>query len=127
MATAKKTTRVEELSLKIIQDCKERLITAKEEVLNTLKINGRPPEIEETAGDFGDQNTRATNEHQWLLFQNRLRKQLFEIESALHRVESGDYGICEETEQPIEPQRLLTIPWTRLSLEGAKLRESLQR
>lgn len=137
MATAKRTSKIidkattedvsEKLSLKIIKDCKEKLISAKEEVLNTLKINGKPPEMEETAGDFGDQNTRAMNEHQWLLFQNRLRKQLLEIESALHRVESGEYGICEETEQPIEVQRLLTIPWTRLSLEGAKLRESLQR
>lgn len=139
MATAKKTTKKvvttkvtsdetpEKLSLKIIRDCKQRLIEAKEEVLNTLKVNGKPPEMEETAGDFGDQNIRAMNEHQWLLFQNRLRKQLLEIESALHRIDSGEYGICEETEQPIETQRLLTIPWTRLSLEGAKLRESLHR
>jgi DnaK suppressor protein len=103
MATAKKTTKVtttrfseeasEKLSLQIIKDCKERLIAAKEEVLNTLKINGKPPEVEETIGDFGDQNTRAANEHQWFLFQNRLRKQLVEIESALYRVESGVYGI----------------------------------
>ncbi|MES2768451.1 MAG: TraR/DksA family transcriptional regulator [Bdellovibrionota bacterium] len=114
-------------SSKILKSCKERLLSEKEEVLNTLKVNGKPPESEETLGDFGDQNIRAINEHQWFLFQNRLRKQLLEIESALHRLESGEYGICEETEQLIEAERILTLPWTRLSLEGAKLRESLQR
>ena len=128
MATARKSVDIlKPISQKLIKQCKEKLLCEKEEVLNTLKINGKPPSVEETAGDFGDQNVRAIHEHQWLLFQNRLRKQLVEIESALHRLESGSFGICEETEQPIESERLLTIPWTRLSLEGAKLRESLQR
>lgn len=139
MATAKKATgktvtkkmevfEIEQpLSEKVLKECKEKLLSEKEEILNTLKMNGRPPGVEDTAGDFGDQNVRAIHEHQWLLFQNRLRKQLLEVESALHRLESGEFGICEETEQQIETQRLLTLPWTRLSLEGAKLRESLQR
>jgi DnaK suppressor protein len=48
---------------------------------------------------------------------------LREIESALQRIESGTYGICEETGEPIEKDRLLAIPWTRLSLEGALTRE----
>jgi DnaK suppressor protein len=133
MATAKKTLMKDNaktckfLEAKILKDCKDRLISEKETILNTLKVNGRPPEVEDQTGDFGDQNTRAIHEHQWLLFQTRLRKQLLEVESALHRLESGFFGICEETEQPIEINRLLTLPWTRLSLEGAKLRESLQR
>jgi len=50
-----------------------------------------------------------------------------EIEMALGRIENGTYGICEETEEPIETDRLLAIPWTRLSIEGAELRESLGR
>lgn len=112
---------------KTLKACKEKLISEKEELLNTLKVNGRPPEGDVHTGDFGDQNIRAIDEHQWLLFQNRLRKRLLEVESALYRLESGSFGMCEETEQQIELERLLTIPWTRLSLEGAKLREGLQR
>lgn len=110
-----------------LQLFKHKLLSEKEVLLNTLKVNGRPPKQEETTGDIGDQNTRAIQEQQWHLFQQRLRRQLLEVESALHRLESGQYGICEETEQPIEINRLLSIPWTRLSIEGAKLRESLQR
>ena len=50
-----------------------------------------------------------------------------EIEMALGRIERGSYGICEETEEPIELERLLTIPWTRLSIEGAEIRESIRK
>lgn len=107
-----------------IQLCKEKLLEEKETILNTLKINGRPPDVDERSGDFGDQNNRAMDEHQWVLFQNRLRKQLVEVESALSRIESHSFGFCEETEGPIETPRLLAIPWTRLSIEGARLRES---
>ncbi len=112
------------ISQKTLELCKQKLLSEKEEILNTLKMNGRPPDVEERSGDFGDQNVRATDEHQWLLFQNRLRKQLAEVEAALSRIESHLFGICEETEMPIENPRLLAIPWTRLSIEGARLRES---
>jgi DnaK suppressor protein len=44
----------------------------------------------------------------------------------LGRIEKGTYGVCEETEEPIEVERLRAIPWTRLSIEGAELREALE-
>lgn len=43
---------------------------------------------------------------------------LTEIGDALERIETGDYGICEETEEPIGFKRLSAQPWTRLSLEA---------
>ena len=46
---------------------------------------------------------------------------------ALSRIDSGTYGICEETEEVVEAERLLAIPWTRLSIEGAEIRESLNK
>ena len=36
-------------------------------------------------------------------------------------------GTVEETEELIEPERLRAIPWTRLSIEGAEIRESLTK
>jgi DnaK suppressor protein len=57
----------------------------------------------------------------------RLRAQLFEIDSALGRIENGSFGLCEETEEAIEPERLRAIPWTRLSIEGAEIRESMNK
>lgn len=45
---------------------------------------------------------------------------LYEIEEALNRIRSGTYGICELTGNPIEPERLAAIPWTRFSLEAQR-------
>lgn len=45
---------------------------------------------------------------------------LYEIDAALKRIESGTYGICELTGQPIAWRRLEAIPWARFSLEAAK-------
>lgn len=38
---------------------------------------------------------------------------LYEIEQALNRIHNDTYGICELTGQPIEPDRLKAVPWTR--------------
>jgi RNA polymerase-binding transcription factor DksA len=38
---------------------------------------------------------------------------IYEIDEAINRIHNGTYGICEVTNQPIEPARLQAIPWTR--------------
>ena len=52
------------------------------------------------------------------------RKTLVEIQHALIRIQNGTYGLCEGLETPIEANRLEAIPWTRYSLEYAKMIES---
>jgi RNA polymerase-binding transcription factor DksA len=42
----------------------------------------------------------------------------YEIEAALDRIRSGNYGVCELTRKPISPGRLEAIPWTRFSAEA---------
>ncbi len=115
------------LSRDLIEKCKAKLIAAKAEILNRVRESRADLYNSEDAkgGDEGDQTLRALAESEFLSMHERLRKQLMEIESALSRIEKGLYGICEETEEPIEPDRLLAIPWTRLSIEGAEIRESI--
>jgi RNA polymerase-binding transcription factor DksA len=45
---------------------------------------------------------------------------LYEIKQALNRIAHGTYGLCELSGQPIEPERLRTIPWARFSAEAQK-------
>ncbi len=45
---------------------------------------------------------------------------LYEIEEALNRIKNGRYGICEATGQPIAPERLRAVPWTRFSAEAER-------
>jgi RNA polymerase-binding transcription factor DksA len=41
---------------------------------------------------------------------------LYEVEEALRRIESGAYGVCEMSGQPIERERLKVIPYARYSV-----------
>ena len=52
------------------------------------------------------------------------KKILAEIMEALQRIVDGTYGFCEGLGTPIEANRLEAIPWTRYSLEYAKMLES---
>ena len=117
------------LSKTLLEKCKRALIEAKTDILNRVRNVREDLHSSEDgkAGDEGDQTVRALAESEALSNNERLRGQLAEIEMALARIESGTYGVCEETEEPIEPDRLLAIPWTRLSIEGAEIRESVMK
>lgn len=115
------------ISKGLVEECKSKLLSAKEDLLNRVQDIRKNLHTEEKGGDEADQTVRVLNESEVLGQHDRIRKQLFEIEQALARIEGGTYGICEETEEYIEADRLLAIPWTRLSIEGAEIRESLKR
>lgn len=38
------------------------------------------------------------------------------IDAALERLKRGEYGICEECDEPISEKRLKAVPWTRYCL-----------
>lgn len=116
---------MELISKELISECREKLIEAKSDLLNRVKDTRQNLYSEEKGGDEGDQTVRALAEREMLHMADRIRRQLLEIESALARIENGTFGFCEETDEAIEPQRLRAIPWTRLSIEGAEMRESL--
>lgn len=111
----------------LLEECKKRLLDAKMDILNRVKDARRDLHFEDKGGDEADQTVRVLAESETLTLHERMRSQLLEIELALSRIESGTYGVCEETEEVIEPERLRAIPWTRLSIEGAEIRESLKK
>jgi len=111
----------------LVEECRKKLLKTKEELLNRVKDIRKDLHSDEKGGDEADQTVRVLNEAEVLGQHDRIRKQLFEIEQALGRIEGGTYGICDETEENIEADRLMAIPWTRLSIEGAELRESMKR
>lgn len=115
------------VSDKLISECRHKLIQAKTDILNRVKEARLSLDNEDRGGDEADQTVRVLAEAEFLNMHERLRNQLFEIESALGRIESGSFGLCEETEELIEPERLRAIPWTRLSIEGAEIRESVNK
>jgi DnaK suppressor protein len=116
------------LSETVILDCKAKLIDYKREILNRVRTQKSDfTLLDKSGGDEADQTMILIAENDFLSSQQRLKEQLLEIEMALSRIESGRFGICEETEELIEPERLQALPWTRLSIEGAEIREALKR
>ncbi|MDG0814970.1 TraR/DksA family transcriptional regulator [Bdellovibrio svalbardensis] len=111
----------------IIMECRKKLLLQKQEILNRFRTAQREYIHTEKSGDEADQSVAHIAEHSFLVSQERMRNQLLEVEMALARIETGNFGMCEETEEPIEVERLLAVPWTRLSIEGAELREAVSR
>ena len=53
---------------------------------------------------------------------------LNEVEEAILRIKDGTYGVCEVTGQPISPERLTAVPFTRYSIEGqAEFEKNMKR
>jgi DnaK suppressor protein len=77
-----------------------------------------------------DPADRATIEEEHALelrTRDRERKLLKKISQSLARIESGDYGYCDETGEPIGLGRLLARPTATLSLEAQQRREMKQK
>ena len=112
----------------IVQECRQKLLQMKQDLLNRSRaIRAEFAMNDKNVGDEADQTVAQLAENHYLTAQERMRNQLMEIESALGRIENGNFGICEETDEPIEHNRLLAIPYTRLSIEGAEIRDAARR
>lgn len=116
-----------QINTSIIENCKDKLIQTKAQLLNRLRTNQSEYIHRDKVGDEIDASTNMLAENQFLSNQQRILTQLKEIESALARIERNQFGVCEVTEEPIEEARLLALPWTRLSIEGAEIQEAKQK
>jgi DnaK suppressor protein len=77
-----------------------------------------------------DPADRATIEEEHALelrTRDRERKLLKKISQSLARLDSGDYGFCDETGEPIGLGRLIARPTATLSLEAQQRRELKQK
>ena len=79
---------------------------------------------------FADPSDRASFEEERANAQRergRLDTRLIEIGLALKRIESGDYGYCTETGDPIGLGRLLIQPTATLCIEAQERNEHRRR
>lgn len=67
--------------------------------------------------DEMDVAQRHTEQAYLMRFADKERKLLVQITNALEKLETGDYGVCEGTGEPISLKRLELRPWTRYSVE----------
>ena len=77
-----------------------------------------------------DLTDRASSETDWaieLRTRDRQRKLISKIDSALRRIETGDYGYCEVTGEPIAIARLEARPIATMTVEAQERHERNER
>src|SRR5437764_1967892 len=77
--------------------------------------------------DLTDRASLETERSIELRTRDRERKLISKIDSALSRIDSGTYGYCEETEEPIGIRRLEARPIATLSIEAQERHERMER
>ena len=63
--------------------------------------------------DFADRATEAENDEVLQGLDDEGRRELFEIRSALARIDAGTYGVCESCGDKIPEGRLKLVPHAR--------------
>ena len=77
--------------------------------------------------DISDRASEETDRALELRTRDRERKLIGKIESALRRLENGEYGYCEETGDPISLKRLDARPIATFSLEAQERHERREK
>jgi DnaK suppressor protein len=77
--------------------------------------------------DIADRASEETDRALELRTRDRQRKLVAKIDSALRRIENGEYGYCEETGEPISLKRLDARPIATLSLEAQERHERSEK
>ena len=77
-----------------------------------------------------DLNDRASSETDWgieLRTRDRQRKLISKIDSALRRIDEGEYGYCEVTGDPIGIKRLIARPVATMTVEAQEAHERREK
>ncbi|MEY8830796.1 RNA polymerase-binding protein DksA [Sedimentitalea sp. XS_ASV28] len=77
--------------------------------------------------DVADRASEETDRALELRTRDRQRKLVAKIDSALRRVEDGEYGYCEVTGEPISLKRLDARPIATMSLEAQERHERREK
>jgi DnaK suppressor protein len=118
----------EYMSDKQLKHFRKILSAWKRELMN--EVDRTVHHMQDEAANFPDPNDRATQESEFgleLRTRDRERKLLRKIDSALIRIDEGDYGYCDETGEEIGLKRLEARPVATLCLEAQERRELAER
>jgi DnaK suppressor protein len=77
--------------------------------------------------DLTDRASLETERAIELRTRARERRLISKIDAALHRIDDGTYGYCEETDEPIGIRRLEARPIATLTIEAQERHERMER
>lgn len=77
--------------------------------------------------DIADRASQESERTLELRTRDRERKLIAKIDAALRRIESGEYGYCEDTGEPIGVKRLIARPIATMSIEAQERHERMEK
>ena len=108
---------------------KKKLIDWKNEIIASnakgLYLNEIDREI--SSADIMDQASSQTEKTVEMRTLNRQIKLLSKINKAIKKIDSGTYGFCEETGEPIGLKRLIARPIATLSIDAQEKHEKNEK
>jgi DnaK suppressor protein len=107
--------------LRKLKAWKEAIVEESRQTMAQLQVDSlREPDLAD----------RASSETDWsieLRTRDRQRKLIAKIDSALHRIETGEYGFCEVSGEPISLARLEARPIATMTVEAQERHERNER
>jgi DnaK suppressor protein len=103
----------------------EKLRTKKQEILETFTKNksyGREADGEPSQ-DTADKAANSYTKEFLFSLSNSERQLLKQVDDALSRIESRDYGVCASCEDSLNLKRLQAVPWATLCISCQEKQE----
>ncbi|MCK5283955.1 MAG: RNA polymerase-binding protein DksA [Alphaproteobacteria bacterium] len=108
---------------------RQRLIDWREELIveseNTIHETLQTTELQKP--DLADRASAETDHALELRTRDRERKLISKINQAIGRIDSEEYGYCEETGEPISLARLKVRPNATMTIEAQELHERMEK
>jgi DnaK suppressor protein len=94
---------------------KKKLLTRREELMKTIartEEEGRQADDDPTV-DLADKAANSYTKEFLFGMTNTDRTILNQIEAALKRIDSDDYGVCANCQEELQQKRLEAVPWAK--------------
>jgi DnaK suppressor protein len=107
---------------------RQKLLNWKDEILR--ESQGTIAQLKSGPLREADLTDRASSETDWsieLRTRDRQRKLISKIDAALRRIDSGEYGFCEVSGEPISLARLEARPIATMTVEAQERHERNER
>ncbi len=125
-APSKRRRNIKKLTAKELKEYRQRLLNLRDQVVDGISFlsgDNLNRSQRDASGDLSgyslhmaDQGTDNYDREFALNLVSSEQDILYEIDEAIRRIDSGKYGICELTGEPIERARLKVIPYARYSV-----------
>lgn len=124
----KPTDKEEYMNEKQVEYFRRRLVQWQEELI--IESQETISNLQDEVRDIGDEAERASRETENTLelrTRDRYRKLLSKITKTLARIQEGDYGYCQETDEEIGLKRLMVRPIATMTIDAQERWELRQK